>query len=108
MRAERCRSAAGRARQDNRDWVVKRRERTRQLIELGGLVAKAQLIDLADDDRAVIFGALLDLRTKLIGDKRELWIRLWRRRGRRAFAHVADRAPIKLPEALGQEGDDEP
>ncbi|ASR53162.1 conjugal transfer protein TraD [Blastomonas fulva] len=35
-----------------RDWRVKRRERTRQLIELGGLIAKAELIDLTDDDRA--------------------------------------------------------
>lgn len=35
-----------------REWVVKRRERTRHLIELGGLVVKAGLVDLTDDDRA--------------------------------------------------------
>ena len=35
---------------------MKRRERTRQLIELGGLIAKAGIVDLVDDDRAVIFG----------------------------------------------------
>ncbi len=35
---------------------MKRRERTRQLIELGGLVAKANLIELTDDDRALIYG----------------------------------------------------
>jgi hypothetical protein len=29
--------------------VIKRRERTHQLIELGGLVAKAGLVELADD-----------------------------------------------------------
>ncbi len=29
-----------------REWQVKRRERTRQLIELGGLVVKAGLVEL--------------------------------------------------------------
>ena len=38
---------------------MKRRERTRHLIELGGLVVKAGLVDLTDDDRATIYGALL-------------------------------------------------
>lgn len=42
-----------------REWVVKRRERTRHLIELGGLVVKAGLVDLADDDRATLYGAFL-------------------------------------------------
>ncbi|MBW4655698.1 MAG: conjugal transfer protein TraD [Kaiparowitsia implicata GSE-PSE-MK54-09C] len=36
-----------------REWQVKRRERTRQLIELGGLVVKAGLVELTDDDRAL-------------------------------------------------------
>jgi hypothetical protein len=77
---------AARARSDTRAWVVKRRERTRQLIELGGLVAKAGVIDLTDDDRAVIFGALLDMATRLRGaDSGEVLI-TWRRRGQRAFA----------------------
>ena len=40
------------ARTGMRDWQIKRRERTRQLIELGGLVAKAELVELTDDDRA--------------------------------------------------------
>ncbi len=44
-----------------------RRERTRQLIELGGLVAKAGLIDLTDDDRALIYGALVDVASRLRG-----------------------------------------
>lgn len=48
------------ARNDMRDWFVKRRERTRQLIELGGLIAKAGLVALTDDDRAVIFGLLVE------------------------------------------------
>jgi hypothetical protein len=34
-----------------------RRERTRHLIELGGLVQKAGLVELADDDRATLYGA---------------------------------------------------
>jgi hypothetical protein len=65
---------------------VQRRERTRQLVELGGLVAKAGLVELADDDRAVIFGLLVDAAAKLQGEHRQLAITMWRRRGRRAFA----------------------
>lgn len=64
---------------------MKRRERTRQLIELGGLVAKAGLIDLTDDDRAVIFGALVEVAARLRSDQRAEMLELWRRRGRRAF-----------------------
>jgi len=64
---------------------VKRRERTRHLIELGGLVAKAGLIDLTEDDRAVLFGLLVEAATKLRGPEREQQLLLWRRRGRRAF-----------------------
>ena len=48
-----------------RDWQVKRRERTRQLIELGGLVVKAGLVELADDDRAALYGAFLTVAAKL-------------------------------------------
>lgn len=69
-----------------RDWRVKRRERTRQLIELGGLIAKAELIELTDDDRAVILGLLIEAATKLKGDNRDQQLFLWRRRGARAFA----------------------
>jgi hypothetical protein len=69
-----------------RDWRVKRRERTRQLIELGGLIAKAELIELTDDDRAVILGLLIEAAARLKGDSREQQLLLWRRRGARAFA----------------------
>jgi hypothetical protein len=65
--------------------MVKRRERTRQLIELGGLVAKANLIELTEDDRAVIFGILVEAAAMLTGDQREHALVLWRRRGKRAF-----------------------
>lgn len=68
-----------------KDWQVKRRERTRQLIELGGLVAKAGLIELTGDDRAVIYGGLLAVAERLKGDDREQALLLWERRGRRAF-----------------------
>jgi hypothetical protein len=64
---------------------VKRRERTRQLIELGGLVAKAGLIELTDDDRAVIFGILVEAGATLRSDGCERALALWRRRGKRAF-----------------------
>ena len=64
---------------------MKRRERTRQLIELGGLVAKAGLVELVDDDRAVILGVLVEAAARLRGDEREAALALWRRRGRRAF-----------------------
>jgi hypothetical protein len=65
---------------------VKRRERTRQLIELGGLVAKTGLIELTDDDRAVIYGALLETARTLRGEQRDQALLLWRRSGKRAFA----------------------
>ncbi len=64
---------------------MNRRERTRRLIELGGLVAKAGLIDLAGDDRAVLYGAFLAVADRLGGDDRERALDLWERRGRRAF-----------------------
>ncbi|WP_426258744.1 conjugal transfer protein TraD [Sphingomonas sp. DC1600-2] len=76
------------ARHDTRDWQVKRRERTRQLIELGGLIAKAGLIKLTDDDRAVIFGLLIEAAARLRGDDQEQMLVLWRRRGKRAFADM--------------------
>ncbi len=87
--AARHRLLAKRARNDTRVWQVKRRERTRQLIELGGLVAKAELIELTDDDRAVIFGILVEGAGKLRSEQREQHLLLWRRRGRRAFEGAA-------------------
>jgi hypothetical protein len=80
---------ATRSRNDTRDWIVNRRERTRHLIELGGLVAKAGLIELTDDDRAVMLGLLSDCAAKLCGPDRDQMTLLWRRRGRRAFSESA-------------------
>jgi Conjugal transfer protein TraD len=76
---------ASQRRTDNREWVINRRERTRHLIELGGLVQKAGLVELADDDRAVLLGAFVAIAAKLQGEEREQAITLWRRRGQRAF-----------------------
>jgi Conjugal transfer protein TraD len=81
----RRRAELGRARHDTRAWVMTRRERTRHLIELGGLVVKAKLDALTDDDRVVIYGALLTLAMVLQGEERGATVELWRRRGRRAF-----------------------
>ena len=69
---------------------MKRRARTRQLIELGGLVAKAELIALTDDDRAVIFGLLVEAASVLRRDRRDEAFLLWRRRGQRAFTLAED------------------
>lgn len=64
---------------------MERRERTRHLIELGGLVQKAGLVDLADDDRAALLGAFLSLADQLGGEGRRDILALWRRRGQRTF-----------------------
>ena len=54
-----------------RTWQVERRKRTRHLIELGGLVVKAGIVDLTGDDRAMIYGALLWMADKLQSDDGE-------------------------------------
>lgn len=68
---------------------MKRRERTRQLIELGGLVVKAELVELTGDDRTVILGILVEAAARLRGEDPEQALTLWRRRGVRAFADDA-------------------
>ena len=79
------RAEASSARTDTRAWVMQRRERTRHLIELGGLVQKAGLAELLDDDRGALLGALLTLADLASGDLRGDVLERWRRRGRRAF-----------------------
>ena len=91
--AARRRAEAGQRRTDTREWVVERRERTRHLIELGGLVQKSGLVELAGDDRATLYGAMLDLAGRAGGDDSENALALWKRRGKRAFdAEVAEAA----------------
>ena len=87
---ERNRLDAAHARTDNRDWAKARRDRTRHLIELGGLVLKANLVELLDDDRATLLGALLDVAGQLRngtddGTLPADLVARWRRAGMRAF-----------------------
>lgn len=84
--ARRHRLLLSQARLDAHNWQVTRRERTRHLIELGGLVIKADLVALTDDDRAVLLGLLDEAAARLRGEDREQLLMLWRRRGSRAFA----------------------
>ena len=79
-----------------------RRERTKHLIELGGLVQKAGIVGLADDDRALLYGAFLDLAIRLQGDDGSQLKLLYRRRGARAFATEAEEATqAKLRRSVG-------
>jgi Conjugal transfer protein TraD len=68
-----------------RTWQVDRRKRTRHLIELGGLVVKAGIVELTSDDRATIYGALLWMGDKLKSDQGERARELWAARGKQAF-----------------------
>jgi hypothetical protein len=107
-----ARTEAVAARADTRDWAAARRARTRQLIELGGLVHKAGLVELMDDDRATLLGALLELAGRLregeaYGDveaaSSDHLSARWRHAGLRAFhaereAAEAGQAPVRGPE----------
>lgn len=107
MTAARNRLEAARARTDTRDWAKARRERTRHLIELGGLVAKAGLVDLTDDDRATMLGALMEVADRLrgMGDDDPAHFRArWRRVGLRAFAE--DREAALATGVAGQAGEE--
>ena len=68
-----------------RTWQVERRKRTRHLIELGGLVVKARIVELTGDDRATILGALLWMSDKLQSDQGERARALWAAKGKQAF-----------------------
>src|ERR1700712_79057 len=85
-RAARNRQQAARARRDMRAWQVERRKRTRHLIERGGLVVKAGIVELTGDDRATILGALLWIANKLKSNQAEQAQALWAAKGREAFA----------------------
>lgn len=103
-----------RARHDTRQWVQDRRARTRHLIELGGLVQKAGLVDLTNDDRATILGALLGIAEQLrLGSEdgstpADLRTR-WRRRGLHAFdADKETEATMGRRKETGQTGMEAP
>ena len=100
-RAARNRHQAQRARHDMRSWQVEHRRRTRHLIELGGLVVKAGIVDLTGDDRATILGALIWMADKLKGEERERALALWSEKGKGLFEmeHATD-APTTSPRTL--------
>ncbi|RUW39096.1 MAG: conjugal transfer protein TraD [Mesorhizobium sp.] len=56
------------------------------MIEFGGLVVKAGIVDLTADDRATIFGALLWIAAKLQSHEGEHARELWAAKGKQAFA----------------------
>ena len=83
---------------------MNRRERTHRLIELGGLVVKSGLDQLLRDDRAAIYGGLLELVLQLQCEQVEQIAMLWRHRGQRAFKPACEddtrteqRSSFKLP-----------
>lgn len=88
-----------------------RRERTKHLIELGGLVQKAGLVALTDDDRAMLYGAFLDVAARMQGDDAGQAKALFKRRGARAFAieaeQVAESARGADRSSIGRTGDAE-
>jgi len=97
------------ARSDMRDWAKARRERTRHLIELGGLVQKAGLVELLRDDRATLLGAFLHLADQLqgaedAGDDPHHLVTRWRRRGLRTFDADRETASASEPAAAQENG----
>ncbi|WP_245475971.1 conjugal transfer protein TraD [Mesorhizobium sp. M7A.F.Ca.US.006.01.1.1] len=66
-----------------RTWQVERRKRTRHLIELGGLLVKSGIVELTNDDRAIIYGAMHWIAAKLQSEECEQ--ALWTAEGRQAF-----------------------
>jgi hypothetical protein len=68
-----------------RTWQVERRQRTRHLIELGGLVVKAGIVEISSDNRALIYGALLWMAEKLRSDQGDHARDVWTGKGKRAF-----------------------
>ncbi|MBI5321168.1 conjugal transfer protein TraD [Bradyrhizobium sp.] len=82
-----------------RSWQIERRKRTRHLIELGGLVVKAGIVDLTGGDRAIILGALLWMAEKLKGDQGEQARKAWSATGKQAFAATHKDTAQTLPVA---------
>lgn len=68
-----------------RTWQIERRKRTRHLIELGGLILKAGIVDLTGDDRIMIFGAMIWIAEKLNSEDGEHARAVWTKLGKIAF-----------------------
>ncbi|WP_093509765.1 conjugal transfer protein TraD [Sphingopyxis sp. YR583] len=73
-----------------------RRARTRQLIELGGLVMKAGLAQIAGDDRALIYGAFLEIAARLQEPNGDALRADLHRSGARALADEANIASSRI------------
>lgn len=61
------------------------RERTRQLIELGGLVKKSGFIEESKDDRALLLGLLISVTRNLNLPHNAERLSAWREEGRAAL-----------------------
>ena len=61
---------------------MNRRERTRQLIELGGLVKKSGFIEESKDDRALLLGLLISVTRNLMHPQNAGLFNSWRDEGR--------------------------
>jgi hypothetical protein len=97
-----ARVEAAQARADSRDWAADRRARTRHLIELGGLVHKAGLVELLEDDRATLLGLLLQAAGQLRGggdEPPDVLRARWRHTGLRAFQAEREAAEGDAEEA---------
>lgn len=68
-----------------RTQQIERRKRTRHLIELGGLVVKSGVVDLTNDNRAMILGALFWMVDKLRSEDGDRAAKLWTENGRKVF-----------------------
>ena len=68
---------------------VVRCKSTRHLIELGGLVVKAGIVDLTTDDHALIYGTLLWMADKLQSEQGRHAREVWTEKGKAAFAAEA-------------------
>ena len=86
-RAARNRCQAALARHDMRTWQVERRKRTRHLIELGGLIVKAGIVELTGDDRAMIYGALIWVAETMKGEESERARQLWAFKAKKALSN---------------------
>ena len=70
-----------------------RRERTRKLIELGGLVQKSGLATITNDDRALILGALIFVAKHLEDPSSQDNRTRWRAMGEEEMAFAAKNKP---------------
>lgn len=74
---------------------------TKHSSELRALVVKPGVVDLTNDDRATILGALIWMADKLRSEERNKALALWARRGKAAFAtggnEPAQTIPLNTP-----------